>query len=682
MTRDHEGRRRHLIARAAGSTALTTSLVAGVIVGVGGGGAGLAMTAYSQARAGAAAPGSRMALMRAAAREFGVPVRLLLAISYNQTRWERQGDAPSVDGGYGLMDLTARTFPAVDGRGDPARPAPRNVTLARTHYTLDEAAQLLHVSAMTLKTDERQNIRGAAALLARYARKLDGGVLPGSLGGWYGAVAEYSSAANAESARSFADDVFSTLRRGASLTTTDGQVLDLPPAPGVNPDRAQVSSLGLQPARAAAASNSVDCPSAISCTFVPAAYAQDDPSDPANYGNYDTAGRPGQMLTPAGQTASMKIKYIIIHDTEGSYDSTISTFQNPASYVSANYVIRSSDGAVTEMVRPQNVSWGAGDWYVNMHAINIENEGFAAQGGTWYTEAMYSSDAALVRYLAARYGIPLNRAHILGHEDVPGPTNYWTSVQHWDPGPFWNWNHFMALVHGVSDSAEQASGGSVSRGTHHLVTIDPTFSSNEPTVTDCSGASCVTLPKQPANFVYLRTGPGSSYPLIGDPALHPDGSNGTTADSDWGDKATIGETFVYAGQSGNWTAIWFSGRKAWFHNPSGTGQKALYRSGEVITSKAGLTSIPVYGAAYPESSAYPSAVPVKQVVKLAYTIPAGQAYPVIGTVPTDYYYAATINSSLTDDHTVILGTTAYDQISFNHRKFFVQANNVTVKSLS
>ena len=32
----------------------------------------------------------------------------------------------------------------------------------------------------------------------------------------------------------------------------------------------------------------------------------------------------------------MKINYIIIHDTEGSYDNTISTFQNPASYVSAN----------------------------------------------------------------------------------------------------------------------------------------------------------------------------------------------------------------------------------------------------------------------------------------------------------------------------------------------------------
>ena len=387
------------------------------------------------------------------------------------------------------------------------------------------------------------------------------------------------------------------------------------------------------------------------------------------------------MLNPAGRTVSMKIRYIIIHDTEGSYRGAIGTFQNPASYVSANYVIRSSDGAVTEMVRPRNVSWAAGDWYVNMHAINIENEGFAAQGRNWYSRAMYRSDAALVRYLAAKYGIPLNRAHILGHEDVPGPTSYFTSVQHWDPGPFWNWNHFMALVHRVSDSTERASGGSASRGTHHLVTIDPTFATNKPAVTDCAGAGCVTLPKQPANFVYLRTGPGYRYPLIGDRALHPGGSRGTTADSDWGDKATIGETFVFAGHRGNWTAVWFSGRKAWFYNPAGKQRKARYTSGRVITPKAGLTSIPVYGAAYPEASAYPSSVPVTKVVKLAYRIRAGQAYPAVGT-PIDYYYAVTINSSRPHDHTVIIGNRAYYQISYNHRKFFVRASNATAKILS
>jgi N-acetyl-anhydromuramyl-L-alanine amidase AmpD len=650
-------------------------VLAAALIGTGsGGGAGLAMTAYSEGHAGAAGSGYRMALMQQAAREFGVPVQLLLAISYNQTRWEALAAVPSVDGGYGLMDLTARTFPAADGRGDPAHMATRSVTLARTHYTLDEAARLLHIPLMALKTSERQNIRGAAVVLAHYARALTEGRLPRSLGGWYGAVAAYGGGINMRSARTFADDVYSTLRRGASLTTSDGQILDLPPTPGLVPDRGQLGTLGLANTPAPM-SATVDCPSGLTCTFTPAAYAQDS-TDPRNYGNYDKAGRPNQMLTPAGQTASMKIRYIIIHDTEGSYDSTISTFQNPSAFVSANYVIRSSDGAVTEMVRPHDVSWGAGNWYINMHAINIENEGFAAQGSTWYTKAEYDSCAALVRYLAARYGIPLDRQHILGHEDLPGPTDAYTASQHWDPGPFWNWNHFMALVRGVSDSAQQASGGSLTRGTHQLVTIDPTFATNKPTVTDCSGTSCVTLPKQPANFIYLHTGPGKSYPLFGDQLLHP-GGTGTTVDSDWGDKATIGETFVYAGQSGNWTAIWYSGHKAWFYNPSGAGQTARYLGGAVITPRAGLTSIPVYGAAYPEASAYPSVVPVKPLAKLSYTVPAGQEYPVIGAIPTDYYYAATINSSLPDDHTLIIGTTAYYQISFNHRKFYVQASDVT-----
>jgi hypothetical protein len=169
--------------------------------------------------------------------------------------------------------------------------------------------------------------------------------------------------------------------------------------------------------------------------------------------------------------------------------------------------------------------------------------------------------------------------------------------------------------------------------------------------------------------------------LLGDRLLDPGGGNGTTVDSDWGDKATIGETFAYAGRSGSWTAIWCSGQKAWFYDPTGPQQKARYRGGTVITPKAGLASIPVYGAAYPGASAYPSAVPVKQVVKLSYTIPAGQEYPVITSVPTDYYYAATFDSSKTDDHTVIIGSTPYYQISFNHRRFYVRASDVTRQTL-
>src|SRR5688572_23582600 len=42
----------------------------------------------------------------AAAREFGVPESVLLAVSYNLSRWEQHGSAPSFAGGYGLMHLT------------------------------------------------------------------------------------------------------------------------------------------------------------------------------------------------------------------------------------------------------------------------------------------------------------------------------------------------------------------------------------------------------------------------------------------------------------------------------------------------------------------------------------------------------------------------------------------------
>ena len=241
---------------AARMAALAISVMTGAVVSLGGGSIGLAA---ARAHPGMAASGHRMALMRAAAREFRVPVRLLLAISYNESRWERQGDAPSVDGGYGLMDLTARTFPAGNGGTGPSGPIPRLITLGRAHDTLGQAARLLHVSAGTVKDSEWQNVRGAAAVLARYARSLEGGVLPASLGGWYGAVAEYSGPATAQTARQFADDVYATLRKGASLTTTDGQVMNLRPSPRLHSDRAQIGRLRL-PSDGSPRSAAVDCP--------------------------------------------------------------------------------------------------------------------------------------------------------------------------------------------------------------------------------------------------------------------------------------------------------------------------------------------------------------------------------------------------------------------------------------
>jgi hypothetical protein len=119
----------------------------------------------------------------------------------------------------------------------------------------------------------------------------------------------------------------------------------------------------------------------------------------------------------------------------------------------------------------------------------------------------------------------------------------------------------------------------------------------------------------------------------------------------------------------------------WFYNPPGTGQTARYTRSLVVTPKPGVTSVPVYGSAYPEASAYPKAVPVQPNVPLVYKILPGQSYVLTGAVPDTYYYAVTYNSSAPDDHTVIRGKTLYYQISYNHRLFYVKAADVVVKYL-
>jgi hypothetical protein len=630
--------------------------------------AALSGPAVASAARGAAAPaparaqaaGVRMAQYRAAAKEYGVPASVLLAIGYNESRWEPHGSVPSADGGYGLMNLTVKTFTTVNGRtGQPVRQ-----TLVKTHYTLGEAARLLHVPAATLKSDNAENIRGAAAVLARYARALDGGRLPATVGGWYGAVAEFSGDIQQRTAALFADDVFATVRSGASLVTSDGQAMRLAASPALRPDRGLIRKLGLKPAPETTVP--VDCPADLNCTFTPAAYAEDPGNNPENYGDYDIATRPRDL----------KINSIVVHDTEESYADTIATFENPASYVSANYVIQSSTGDITEMVRPQDVAWAVGNWYYNTHSISIEHEGFAAQGSVWYTQTMYKASAELVKYLAHRFGIPLNREHIVGHDNVVGPTTADTAIQHWDPGPFWNWQYYMGLVQGKLTSV-----GTATPDGQHVVVIDPNWATNEPPVTDCQTGTCTKLPKQPANFVYLHTQPSFASPLLSDPTLHPSGTPGTHMDNDWGDKAPYGEKYVVAGQQGHWTGIWFGGGVGWFFNPPGSGQTGRYTSSLVITPKPGVSSIPVYGSAFPKASAYPKVVPVRPNAPLVYTIPAGQKYVTTGAVPDDYYYAVTFDSSMPDDHTVIRGKTLYYQIVYNHRLCYVKAGDVVVSFL-
>jgi hypothetical protein len=149
------------------------------------------------------------------------------------------------------------------------------------------------------------------------------------------------------------------------------------------------------------------------------------------------------------------IDMVVIHTMEGSYSGAISWFQNGSAAASAHYMVRSSDGEITQMVDEADVAWHAGDWATNARSIGIEHEGFVSAPETWYTEAMLQSSAALVRDICDRYGIPRDRSHVIGHSEVPGcPSGSGGgSSCHTDPGSGWDWNYFMSLV-------DQAGGGS------------------------------------------------------------------------------------------------------------------------------------------------------------------------------------------------------------------------------
>lgn len=594
-----------------------------------------------------------------AAREFGVPEKLLLALSYNEARWQAPVGQMSMDGGYGNMDLRDHISQPVDGRGTGV--PQQHDTHPADYYTLPLAANLLHTSTNALKMSDQDNIRGGAAVLASFATQLHGGTLPASLDDWYGAVAKYSGSSDVQTAQMFADDVFATLRQGASINAAGGQSLTLPATPDAQPQHTQLQTMGLKLAPNNLNNQGAECPVTLNCRFISAAYAQNS-SDPADYGSFDYANRP----------ADMQIKYIVIHDTEGSYDSAIAHFQDPTAYVSGHYIIRSSDGAITQMVHNKDVSWGAGDWYVNMHAINIEHEGFAAQGASWYTEAMYRSSATLVRWLAAKYHIPLDRQHIIGHDNVPRPAPGLVASQHWDPGPYWDWNHYMDLLHNGKASDDWSPNPKVGQ----TVIISPTFATNSQPLQDCSSGTCVPLPPQGSSIVYLHTQPSAISPLLSDPYLHPDNSPGTTNVSDWSATASSGEEFVVAGVQGDWTGVYFGGKVGWFYNPA-SARTAHRVWSATLKPRTGLNSLPVYGVAYPEASAYPADVPFQNINQL-YSIPAGQVYATSGPVPDDYFYDATIDYSLPDDHIIVQGNQKYYQISFNHRFAYVKANDVEV----
>ena len=296
-----------------------------------------------------------------AARRYEVPVELLLAIGYVNTRWEMPPPEASAyepgdlhgRGAYGIMQLVRNPW----------------------RDTLGKAANLTGLSEERLKTKRQASLRGGAAVLSDLA----GAAKPSSLGGWYEAVAGYGEA------ELYAQEVFRTLEDGASATLSTGETLRLAPQ--------EVEFPRVSATRSAAP----DYPGAV--------------WRPAYSGNYSNFNR----------ERSHNIYRLVVHVAQGSVSSAVSWFQNPRANVSAHYVV-GSEGGVVQCVRHEDVAWHAGNWSYNTHSIGIEHGGYAGYRSTW-TERKYRASARLAAYCCRRHNIPVNRRYIVGHNEVPGATH-------------------------------------------------------------------------------------------------------------------------------------------------------------------------------------------------------------------------------------------------------------------
>jgi hypothetical protein len=161
-------------------------------------------TALAQTRPESQPKRSLQAEFREAADKHGVPVELLMAMGWVNTRWEmpppdaneyKEGDLHGW-GSYGIMALVQNPF----------------------SDTLGDASRLTGIPEEELKADRAANIRGGAALLASAV----GAQKPSRHAGFFGAVSgrgrasghNYHAVAGIGGGELYAEQVFDTLQRG------------------------------------------------------------------------------------------------------------------------------------------------------------------------------------------------------------------------------------------------------------------------------------------------------------------------------------------------------------------------------------------------------------------------------------------------------------------------------------
>ncbi|UPT68931.1 MAG: N-acetylmuramoyl-L-alanine amidase [Sphingobacteriales bacterium JAD_PAG50586_3] len=224
------------------------------------------------------------------------------------------------------------------------------------------------------------------------------------------------------------------------------------------------------------------------------------------------------------------VSAVTIHTVQGSYAGCISWFQNCNAQVSAHYVVRSSDGQVTQMVLESDKAWHVGN--ENPYTIGIEHEGYV-DNPAWYTNAMYTSSANLCRDICnSGYGINPLRTYY-GPACTGGSANcqlggcikikghqHFANQSHSDPGPNWDWIKFYNLINNSTPvNTLTANAGTI----YDSGGANGNYADDEHTVTliNPPNTTSITLTFTQFNiennwdYLYLYDGNSVNAPLLG-----------------------------------------------------------------------------------------------------------------------------------------------------------------------
>lgn len=147
-----------------------------------------------------------------------------------------------------------------------------------------------------------------------------------------------------------------------------------------------------------------------------------------------------------------KIIAIVNHITAGLMPGCLSWLQNPKAQASAHYLI-TRDGRILQLVKDEDTAWHAGivnkpNWKLydgtnpNRYTLGIEHEGFPNEP---LTEAQYEATLWLHRQLIAKYQLPIDTDHIIGHYRID-------SVRRSNcPGPKFPWDRLFSDLKGEDE---------------------------------------------------------------------------------------------------------------------------------------------------------------------------------------------------------------------------------------